>query len=345
MLSILNTRLKSVLTFCLIVFLLACSDRSGQQTYDLVGHTMGTTWSVRLVQKGELAESELLRAAIEGRLEELNARLSTYIDSSEVSRFGAHDGTNWFSVSADTYEVVRKAIEISELSDGAFDITIGPLVDLWGFGASGPRVSLPAQADIDNLLANIGHTLIEVRELPMAVRKMRAAVQIDLSAIAKGYAVDEIARLLDGYGFPSYMVEIGGEVRTRGSRADGQAWRIAIEDPDAEKRAVQRILPLRNLAVATSGDYRNFFDYDGKRYTHTLDPRTGWPVAHNLASVSVISETAMAADALATALLVLGSQKGLDLAVQKNIAASFIVRNELGLQELQSPRFKEIVEK
>lgn len=331
------------MTLCLMVLLSACSDWSGKQTYDLAGQTMGTTWSVRLVQKGELAESERLQAAIEGRLEQLNARLSTYIDSSDVSRFNAHDGTDWFSVSADTYDVVRKAIEISELSGGAFDITIGPLVDLWGFGAPGPRVSLPAQADIDSLLANTAYTLIEVRESPMAVRKTHAGARIDLSAIAKGYAVDEIARLLDGSGFPSYMAEIGGEVRTRGIRADGEAWKIAIEDPDANQRTVQRVLALSNLAVATSGDYRNFFDYDEKRYSHTLNPSTGWPVAHNLASVSVISETAMDADALATALLVLGSQKGMDLAVQKNIAASFIVRHEQGLEELQSPRFKEFL--
>ena len=175
------------------------------------------------------------------------------------------------------------------LHDGAFDVTVGPLVNLWGFGPAGQPRRVPSQGEIEQLLQTTGYQLLETRAAPPAMRKQHADVQVDLSAIAKGYAVDEVAHLLDRLGAQHYMVEIGGEVRTRGKRSDGNAWRIALESPVAGTREVLRIIPLSDLAMATSGDYRNYFELDGVRYSHTIDPRTGWPVAHELTAASVIA--------------------------------------------------------
>ena len=307
---------------------------------ELRGLAMGTAYSVRVVRPsdGLSLTPDRLGEDIAARLDEIEDRFSTYRPDSDVSRFNAHRGREWFSVSPDFLDVLKQGIAVSELSGGAFDITVGPLVELWGFGAGGEAGRIPQREALDGLLAATGSVHLQWRESPPAVRRTRPGVQLDFSAIAKGYAVDEIWTLLLEAGVSAYLVEIGGEVRTRGRRADGRDWSIGIESPDGT--GVTGAVPLRNAAIATSGDYRNYFEHEGVRYSHVLDPRTGWPVSHELAEVSVIGSTAAAADALATALLVLGPAAGVELAERRNIAARMVLRTADGLKVLQTAAYE-----
>ena len=309
-------------------------------TLELRGQTMGTSYSVRIVAPADApaVSLELLRQRVAARLENLENVFSTYRPDSEVSRFNAYPGQEWFGVSPDFLDVLEQAVTVSRLTGGAFDATIGPLVELWGFGAGDAPRRIPDREALDRLLSDAGFEHLQLRESPPAVRRTRPGVQLDLSAIAKGYAVDRIWELLSEAGLAAYLVDVGGEVRTRGRRADGRDWSIGVENPDGS--SVAEAVPLREAAIATSGDYRNFFEYEGRRYSHVLDPRTGWPVSHELTAVSVISTTTVMADALATALLVLGPETGLALAEHEQIAARLVVRSTDGLTVLRTPAFE-----
>ena len=337
-----NTRRRSIATrYTIAAFALtvaACAPEPA--TLELRGNAMGTGYSIRIVapNSGSTLPLDPLRDRIAAHLEDLEDRFSTYRQDSEVSRFNAYPGQDWFSVSPVFLEVLRQGIAISQLSDGAFDMTVGPLVELRGFAAGDRTGLIPPRHAIEALLAATGFAYLEMRDTPPAVRRTRPGVQLDLSGIAKGYAVDELSRLLGEAGFSAYMVEIGGEVRSRGHRADGEDWAVGIEDPDGA--GTTATVPLRDAAIATSGDYRNYFEYEGQRYSHTLDPRTARPITHSLASVSVISSTAATADALATALLVMGPAAGLELAVRENIAARLVLRTADGLQVLHTPAYE-----
>ena len=302
---------------------------------------MGTSYSVKLVAPVEPSRLDETATNIRARLEELDERLSTFRETSEVSRFNRYPGTDWFAVSEETAFILHTGTVVSDRSEGAFDMTVGPLVNLWGFGPDGQPERLPTQGEIDALLAITGFESLDVRNSPPAVRRLRPGVQIDLSAIAKGYAVDELAVLLEMAGVDAYLVEIGGEVRARGVKSDGSDWKIAVESPVAGTRLIQNVVRLRKMAIATSGDYRNFFEHGGKRYSHTIDPRTGWPIAHRLGGVSVISETAIVADAWATALLVMEPKQGLEIARREGLAATLIVRADQGVEELRTDGFAE----
>ena len=305
--------------------------------YRFSGPTMGTTYRVTLAEDpGEAVRGELA-AGIESTLVRINGRMSTYDPESELSRFNAHAGTDWYPVSNETLGVIRAAQEISALTGGAFDITVGPLVDLWGF-VQPPELPPPDQR-IADLLDRVGYGLLEVRDDPPAIRKRVPELQVDLSAIAKGYAVDAIAGLLGDAGISDYLVEIGGEIQASGANSAGQPWRIAIEKPLSEQRAAQRVIGLHDLGLATSGDYRNYFEVEGQRYSHTIDPRTGRPVRHQVASVSVLDRSAMRADALATALLAMGTD-GFAFATDHAIAALVIERSADGqFRERSTPGF------
>lgn len=309
-------------------------------TIELRGQTMGTSYSVRIVAPADApaVSLELLPQRVAARLEDLENVFSTYRPDSEVSRFNVHPGQEWFGISPEFLDVLEQAVTMSELTGGAFDATIGPLVELWGFGAGDAPGRIPDSEVLDRLLSDAGFEYLRLRESPPAVRRTRPGVQLDLSAIAKGYAVDRIWELLSEAGLAAYLVDVGGEVRTRGRRADGRNWSIGVENP--EGTGVAEAVPLRDAAIATSGDYRNFFEYEGRRYSHVLDPRTGWPVSHELTAVSVISSTTVMADALATALLVLGPETGLELAEHEQIAARLVVRSTDGLTVLRTPAFE-----
>ena len=310
------------------------------ETFELRGQAMGTTWSIRVIAPadGSGVALEPLRERVTARLEEFENVFSTWRPDSEVSRFNAREGEEWFAVSPLFLDVLEEAVRVSELTGGAFDVTAGPLVELWGFGSGGAAERIPDRAALDRLLPATGGEHLQWRESPPAVRRTRPGMQLDFSAIAKGYAADEICDLLFEAGLSDYLVEIGGEVSARGMRADGQAWSIGIESPD--RTGVTEAVPLWDAAIATSGDYRNYFEHDGRRYSHVLDPRTGWPVHHGLTSVTVIASSAATADALATALLVLGPETGLQLAVDHGMAARLAVRTEDGLTVLRTPAFE-----
>ncbi|HKL62339.1 MAG TPA: FAD:protein FMN transferase [Woeseiaceae bacterium] len=311
--------------------LAACAGDERAPEAHVTGATMGTTYSVRVVDPPPGTAIDELSRGIERALEDVNRRMSTWRDDSEISLFNAAPAGEWFAVSEGTAALVAMAGAVSRMSDGAFDVTVGPVVDLWGFGPEPVRVTPPAEGEIAAALARVDHTALESREAPAALRKSEASLAVDLSAIAKGHAVDRVAAVLAQSDIANYLIEVGGELRVAGHNRRGEPWTVAIEDPLAAGRAVHRVLNVSDTAIATSGDYRNFFEYEGRRYSHTIDPRTGWPVSHDLVSVTVLDESAALADALATALLVLGSGAGGELAEQAGVAAYFLVRSGDGV--------------
>lgn len=338
--------LPFLLTVVAMSVLTAC--QPAPQSLLLQGQIMGTSYSVRVVQPagaGNLQDEKALHQHVLARLEALDAALSTWIDSSDVSRFNRAPAGEWFAVGRDVLAIVSTAEAISAQTGGAFDITVGPLVDLWGFGPNGQPEHAPSVDEIASLKASTGYRQLEYRTEPPALKKAHPDLRIDLSAIAKGYAVDEIALLLHQLGYKNFMVEIGGEVITRGVRPDGTPWRIALERPLIGAREVLRVIPLSDRAMASSGDYRNYFEMDGRRFAHTIDPRTGWPVEHGLAAASVIADNCMAADAWATAFMVLGVRAGEDLARELGLAVNLVTPTGEGFEERMSEAYeKQIAE-
>ncbi|MCP4203223.1 MAG: FAD:protein FMN transferase [bacterium] len=241
-----------------------------------------------------------------------------------------------------TFEAFQLALEASEVSGGAFDVTVGPLVEAWGFGPGGRRSRQPSEEELRELLGATGYRGLELDASAQTIRKKLPEIYCDLSGVAKGYGVDRVAAALDRLRADRYMIEVGGEIRTRGRNLEGRAWQLAIESPTAA-RAVHRVVSLSGAALATSGDYRNHHDLEGSRVSHTIDPRVGRPVEHSLASVSVVHSQCALADAFATALMVLGPDQGWRLAVRENLATLFLIRDsEAGLVEKMTPAFDEL---
>jgi thiamine biosynthesis lipoprotein len=321
----------------LLLLAAACHDAKPVAIH---GATMGTRYSIMVTALPPSFTLTSLKARIDEALEKLNDQMSTYRPDSEVSRFNRSSGGDWFPVAPDTVRVVRQALETSRATGGAFDITVGPLVNLWGFGPRKKERTVPAERAIRETLQQIGYRYLETRDSPPSLKKKIDAIQVDLSAIAKGYGVDLVSTLLLELGTTGFLVEIGGEIRTHGVKADGSPWRLGIEKPLAGETEVIERLKVTDAALATSGDYRNFFTHEGKRLSHTIDPRTGRPVEHALGSVTVVAGTCMEADAWATALMVLGPQEGFDKACEENLAAFFIVRTEDGFQTNATPVFQ-----
>ena len=322
----------------------ACGSRpQAPPTFELSGSTMGTRYVVKVVGGGGDVEAErALAELVEAELTHVDELMSTYRAESELSRFNRHADLTPFAVSEATFEVFAEAARISDWTDGAFDITVGPLVEAWGFGAS-PASAPPSDVQVESLRQRVGFAKLQLDASTRSVRKLDPAVEGDLSAIAKGYAVDRVAEALEAAGFPRFMVEVGGEVRVGGTNDAGAPWRIAIEQPDAV--SFQTIVPLVDAAVATSGDYRNFYEWEGGRVSHTIDPRTGRPVEHALASVTVVSGRCVTADALATALSVLGPDDGYRFAVANDVAALMLTRwAGGGFDERSTPAFQRLLD-
>jgi len=314
----------SPLCLLLPLALAACAPVDAEAPSSRIGgETMGTGWSVTVVGTLDDVRCDALQAELQGLLDGIEARMTTWDPKSELRRFSDGGSTEWTSVSPDIAAVVAEALRVGELTDGAFDVTVAPLVELWGFGPSGAAAVLPSAAGIDAARERGGRDALEVRLDPPALRKARPDVSLDLSGIAKGYAVDCVAARLDACDFARYLVEIGGELRAQGRNAHGAPWRIGIQDPDGREPEV--LLALERGAVATSGDYRRFVEVDGRRHTHVVDPRSGIALEHGPASVTVVAESAMTADALATALMVLGVEDGLALARRERWAVLFLV--------------------
>jgi thiamine biosynthesis lipoprotein len=292
--------------------------------------TMGTTYQVKLAQVSlSHKELETLRAKVDSALTEVNRQMSTYDPESEISQFNNFRDTTTFEVSPEFVRVVEEALKVYESSDEAFDITVAPLVNLWGFGSKGNRITPPNKKEINAILKKIGSSQLEI-DSNTKIKKRIPELQLDLSAIAKGYGVDVVTQVLSHEQVENFMVEIGGEVYAQGLKANGVYWRIGIDTPNLHSmpgQNIQEILSLKDVAIATSGDYRNFFEYEGKIFSHTINPKSGFPVKHNLASVTIVARNCMKADALATAIMVMGKEKGFRyIETIPNAEAFFIVR-------------------
>jgi len=315
--------------------LAACGTGAGRRM-SLRGDTMGTTWSVTLADQPSELDLHNLQARIAQALDRIDAQMSTWRPDSDLSRFNRSRSRCWQPASPELVAVVAAGLAAGRRSGGAFDVSVGPAVEDWGFGPTGRR-ALPDDAAQARLRARIGYDRLEISLSRSALRKRLPDVALDLSGIAKGYAVDRLADLAVMAGAEDYLVEIGGEFRASGTGPDGGAWRLGIEKPLAGQIGIHRVLRLRSGALATSGDYRHWFEQDGERYMHIIDPRTGQPAASALASVSVVAATAMEADALATALMVLGPDAGWALARREGIAALFITRIGGGFADRSTP--------
>ncbi len=318
------------------LILLLVGGAARAESFALSGATMGTTYHIKVADAPADVRAEGLKADVEKVLAEIDRQMSTWRPDSEVSRFNRAPAGEWFAVSPATADVVAAAQEISRKTDGAIDVTVGPLVRLWHFGPdakakSGDRAKPqafvpPADEEIAAARNLIGYPKLDVRMNPPALRKSVSGLEIDLSSIASGYAIDQLATLLADRGLANWLVEIGGEVRAAGQRDDGRPWQVAIERPIPGKPQMQSVVPLVDGAIATAGDYQKYFEHAGRRYSHIIDPAAGRPIEHALASVTVAADTCLAADGWDTPLLVLGPERGFACAEKNGIAALFIMR-------------------
>jgi FAD:protein FMN transferase len=309
----------------------------------LNGNTMGTTYSIRYQPSERVADEQVIHQLIEAELETVNAQMSTYREDSEVSRFNRWESSVWFSVSSETANVVQLAQTIAGLSDGAFDVTVGPVVDQWGFGTGVRREGIPTDGEIEAARELVGYKNLEVRISPPGLRKLIPKLRIDLSAIAKGHGADRVSDLLERHGIQDSFVEIGGEIVTRGHRNATEPWQIGIESPQDFKRSIGLVIELSDSALATSGDYRNFFTHSDTRFSHTINPITGRPVTHSTASCSVVASNAAQADAIATCMMVLGSKDGLRLADENDWAVLLVDRTDGGLVPTYSKPLEKVI--
>ncbi|WP_237584141.1 FAD:protein FMN transferase [Photobacterium halotolerans] len=329
----------------LLVMTLVVSGCSEQrQLIHLTGSTMGTYYSIKLIEQEGLPSEVALQKEIDRRLERVNDQMSTYREDSELSQFNQHRSSEPFAVSADTATVVQEAIRLSKLTDGALDVTVGPLVNLWSFGPEARPDVVPTDEELDARRKEVGieHLKVEgnalIKDLP--------GLYVDLSSIAKGYGVDVVADYIASLGVNDYLVEIGGEIRLKGKNLEGVPWRIAIEKPTEDgSRSIQEVVEPGEMAVATSGDYRNYFEENGVRYSHLINPITGKPITNRVVSVTVMHPKCMTADALATAFSVMGEEKAIALANQENWPVLLIVSTDEGFKEYASDAFTTYMQK
>lgn len=304
----------------LIASVLSVGCSSKPDVIELSGTKMGTTYNITVV--ADQLPPDDLHQRIDNLLSLVDNSMSTYKSDSELSRFNRMAVGQEMQISEDFARVLQISHDVWQRSGGAFDPTIGPLVDLWGFGPTVTDNTAPSTQQLSLAVRDIGFQHLILDDLSLSKTR---PVQLDLSAVAKGYAVDLVADMLEMLGLPDYLVEIGGEIRASGSNPNGQIWRVAIEEP-ALISSVNRVIPVAESAVATSGDYRNYFEQEGIRYSHILDPRSGSPIKHNLASVTVLSNSCAEADAWATAFLVMGAEPSLQLAEQLKLPVYLLTK-------------------
>jgi thiamine biosynthesis lipoprotein len=291
--------------------------------HEFVGPSMGDVYTVSVDAELEDDERAEVAGAIESRLELVTRLMSTYESDSEISRFNRHASEEPFALSAETMQVLVMARRISEGSDGAFDVTVGPLVDAWGFGPSETMNPVPDSAELAEILPLVGYEGLTLDPASGTARKADARIRIDPTAIAQGYAAELVADTLRALGLRSFLVDVGGELRADGTRRDGRAWRVGIERPDG-REGVAGTIDLIDEGIDTSGDYRNYFEEEGVRYAHIIDPRTGQAIRVRNSSVTVVHDDTAIADAWATALMVVGPEEGYEVAVREGLAALFL---------------------
>lgn len=312
--------------------LAAC--KPGKNTIKVQGSTMGTTYNVVAVDHSGSVDKTLVKQGIDGALALVNRQMSNWDPASEISRFNAQSGTSPVAMSPELAEVMQASEEVFAASQGRFDTTMGPLIELWGFGAAGTK-SMPTADEITQAQARSGHSsTLSMSEGRLA--KTQPDTQVYLAAIGKGFGADQVGRALEGLGITDYMVEIGGDLYAAGKNPDGMPWQIGIEKPAALSGGVLDVVGISGLGLASSGDYRNYFEQDGARFSHVIDPVTGRPITHKTASATVLADNAMLADAWATAMLILGRERGLEIAEAQNLAVLFVERDA----EARDLRFK-----
>jgi FAD:protein FMN transferase len=331
-LSKIDSALKYLQTTLLILFLILLAGCGLKKEVAFSGKTMGTTYHIKVVA-GMFTRTADLQKKIDARLEDINKSMSTFRKDSEISRFNSYQKVGEkFKISDDFYNVLTVARKIYEETGGAWDGTVKPLVDLWGFGSGKIRHTVPEKSQIKALLSEVGFNNIEILPDRHLVKK-KADITLDLASIAKGYGVDQVAALIRDNGTNNFLVEIGGEIFASGFRKDGKKWRIGINRPqeNAPFNKVYKVIDIHDKGFATSGDYRNFFEVHHKRFSHIIDPRNGYPVDNGVVSVSILADECTFADGLATAVMVLGYKKGIDLVNQLENTECFIVtQNKIG---------------
>jgi FAD:protein FMN transferase len=324
--------MRAVLAIAALSWLAAlagCATRPAERETLLAGETMGSAWTVKVV--GELPlPAEDLRAGIQSRFDAVNLALSTWRNDSALSRFNSSGTGEWQAVDPELATVMAYALSLAEASGGAYDVTVGPLVNLWGFGPDPATHRAPDSASIAQAKALVGWRQVEVDVARHRARKP-PGVYVDLSSLGKGRGVDRVAEYLDAQGVNRYLIDLSGKLRARGRNAQGASWRVAVERPSADAATGEAgmdpvVVTLRDSSVATAGDYRRYFETGGRHYSHIIDPRTGAPVTHHTVSATALAAGCMEADALATMLMVMPPEEAMMLAARRRIAALLIAR-------------------
>jgi len=331
-------KFKSLIIAFVVLCLSACFPGGELDRHEalLQGPTMGTTYNIKLVVAKDF-DTQPLQAEIDVLLKQLNQEMSTYIPDSELSRFNRSDSLAPVAVSKGLKRVMAEAIRLGELSGGKLDVTVGPLVNLWGFGPDYRPETVPSEQQLALTRSRIGLDKLQLNGGQLS--KSEPSLYVDLSTIAKGYGVDLVAEHIESKGIMNYLVEIGGEMRLKGFKHTGELWHIAIEKPVTTERAVHQVIVPGDNAVATSGDYRNYYEVDGQRFSHIIDPATGKPINHKLVSVTVIHPSSMTADGLSTAMMVMGEEQAYAFASQNDIAAYIISKTDDGFKEQITVKF------
>ncbi|MEW6990817.1 FAD:protein FMN transferase [Colwelliaceae bacterium 6441] len=329
---------KTIFIVVVLAVLTGCfpSNDLAQQEVLLQGRTMGTTYSIKVIVENTY-DTAKLQEKIDALLVQVNQEMSTYIPNSELSTFNQLASTEPVKISAGLQRVIKEAIRLGNLSEGKLDVTVGPLVNLWGFGPQHRPETVPSDEELALTKSQTGLHYLSLKNNLLS--KAIPELYVDLSTIAKGYGVDIVAELIEANGINNYLVEIGGEMRVKGIKHTGELWVVAIEKPITTERAVQQAIVPKDNALATSGDYRNYFEVSGQRFSHIIDPDTGKPINHKLVSVTVIHPSSMTADGLSTAMMVMGEEKALSFAEENDIAAYIISKTENGFVEQSTVKF------
>ncbi len=332
--------MRRIMIPLILCLLSACASVDGSKIETLSGEAMGTTWTAKFAHSRNSPDLDKLKNGIQKQLDIVDAQMSTWKPDSDLSRFNSAPAGSWQTLPPELFGVLEQSLKLAKATHGAYDPTVGPLVNLWGFGPGPKTLAKPDTKRLAEARVRVGWQQIE---LDPATRRARQPgdVSVDLSSIAPGFAVDQIARYLESQGLQNFLVEHGGELRARGHRPGGKGWRVGIEQPDSDS-VIAKVIVLSNQASGSSGDYRKFYELDGKRYSHHIDPRTAAPVTHALASVTVIASDCLQADSTAAALSILGPEQGYAYAKEHQVAALFLVRTSNGFIQKMTPEFEKL---
>ncbi|PMY56099.1 FAD:protein FMN transferase [Pseudomonas sp. FW305-67] len=321
----------------MVGILSGCGNGDSLERFD--GPTMGSSYSIQYVRHAGLPAPAEVRVQVEKILSDVDRQMSTYRSDSDIERFNNLPANHCQTMPAPILELVRVGERLSLQSDGSYDLTVEPLLNLWGFGPQAREEKVPSAEALAEVQQRVGHNHLRIEGDQLC---KDAAVEVDFNSIAAGYAVDTIAARLEALGIHDYLAEATGELKAVGKKLDGSPWRIALEEPRDDQQVAERIIAVDGYGVSTSGDYRNYFEQGGRRYSHTFDARTGTPVLHTLASVTVIHPSALMADGLSTLLLILGPERGWDYAQTHDIAAFFVIRADTGFVTRTNQAFERL---